>query len=107
MVESSNGSAPANPSTKETLDSQHGIPFVVIPMGTRNHFALELGLDRTDLPRALQAYEDGVDNRIDLAEVNGRVFVNNVSMGVYARIVQLADYWNAKVQTAPPCYPTS
>jgi diacylglycerol kinase family enzyme len=58
---------------------------------------LDLGLDRTDIPGALQAYDDGVDTTIDLAEVNGRVFVNNVSMGVYARIVQSADYRNAKV----------
>ena len=88
-----------------SIASRHGTPFVVIPAGTRNHFALDLGLDRTDLPGALKAYEDGIDTTIDLAEVNGRVFVNNVSMGVYARIVQSADYRNAKVQTAAAMLP--
>jgi diacylglycerol kinase family enzyme len=88
-----------------SIASQHGIPFVVIPAGTRNHLALDLGLDRTNLPGALQAFEDGADTTIDLAEVNGRVFVNNVSMGVYARIVQSADYRNAKVQTAAAMLP--
>jgi diacylglycerol kinase family enzyme len=59
-----------------SIASQHGIPFVVVPAGTRNHLELDLGVDRTDIPGALQAYEDGVDTTIDLAEVNGRVFVN-------------------------------
>jgi hypothetical protein len=88
-----------------SIASRHGIPFVVIPAGTRNHFALDLGLDRTDVPGALKAYEDGVDTAIDLAEVNGSVFVNNVSMGVYASIVQSADYRNAKMQTAAAMLP--
>jgi diacylglycerol kinase family enzyme len=88
-----------------SIASQHGIPFVVIPAGTRNHFALDLGLDPTDIPGALKAYEDGVNTTIDLAEVNGRIFVNNVSMGVYARIVQSADYRNSKVQTAAAMLP--
>jgi diacylglycerol kinase family enzyme len=50
-----------------SIASRHGTPFVVIPAGTRNHFALDLGLDRTDLHGALQAYEDGSDTTIDLA----------------------------------------
>jgi diacylglycerol kinase family enzyme len=88
-----------------SVASQHSIPFVVIPAGTRNHFALDLGLDRADVPGALDAYEDGVDIVVDLAEVNGRVFVNNASMGVYAKIVQSADYRDAKVQTAAAMLP--
>jgi hypothetical protein len=74
-----------------SVASRHRIPFVVVPAGTRNHFALDLGLDRDDVPGALDAYEDGVDTKVDLAEVNGRVFVNNASMGVYAKIVQSGD----------------
>jgi diacylglycerol kinase family enzyme len=85
--------------------SRHGIPFVVVPAGTRNHFALDLGLDRDDVQGALDAYQDGVDTVVDLAEVNGRVFVNNASMGVYARIVQSADYRDAKIQTAATMLP--
>ena len=88
-----------------SVASRHGIPFVVVPAGTRNHFALDLGLDRGDVPGALEAYEDGVDMAVDLAEVNGRLFVNNASMGVYAEIVQSADYRNAKVQTAAAMLP--
>jgi diacylglycerol kinase family enzyme len=76
-----------------------------VPAGTRNHFALDLGLDRDDVPGALEAYEDGVDIVVDLAEVNGRVFVNNASMGVYAKIVQSEDYRDAKVQTAAAMLP--
>jgi diacylglycerol kinase family enzyme len=72
----------------------------VIPAGTRNHFALDLGIDRDDVVGALEAYTDGVDRTIDLAEVNGRVFVNNATLGLYARIVQSPEYRDAKVQTS-------
>ena len=88
-----------------SIASRHGIPFVVVPAGTRNHFALDLGLDREDVASALDAYQDGVDVVVDLAEVNDRVFVNNASMGVYARIVQSADYRDAKMQTAAAMLP--
>ncbi len=76
-----------------------------MPAGTRNHFALDLGIDREDVPGALDAFDDGVDTRVDLAEINGRVFVNNASMGVYAKVVQSADYRDAKVQTASALLP--
>ena len=80
--------------------SAHGISHVVIPAGTRNHFALDLGIDRDDVVGALDAYRDGVDRTIDLAEVNGRVFVNNATLGLYAKIVQSPEYRDAKVQTS-------
>jgi diacylglycerol kinase family enzyme len=82
-----------------SIASKHGLPHVVIPAGTRNHFALDLGLDRDDVVGALDAFIDGVDRTIDLAEVNGRVFVNNASLGVYAKIVQSDEYRDAKVKT--------
>ncbi len=88
-----------------SVASRHGVPHVVIPAGTRNHFALDLGLDRDDVVGALDAYEDGVDRVIDLAEVNGRVFVNNASMGVYATIVQSSEYRDAKVRTTAALLP--
>jgi diacylglycerol kinase family enzyme len=88
-----------------SVASQHNIPFVVVPAGTRNHFALDLGIDRDDVPGALDAYQDGVDATVDLAEVNGRVFVNNSSMGVYAEIVQSTDYRDAKMQTVAAMLP--
>ena len=70
-----------------------------------SHHSVVPALDRADVPGTLKAYEDGVDIAIDLAEVNGSVFINNVSMGVYASIVQSADYRNAKVQTAAAMLP--
>jgi diacylglycerol kinase family enzyme len=88
-----------------SVASRHGVPFVVVPAGTRNHFALDLGIDREDVPGSLDAFRDGIDVVIDLAEVNGRVFVNNAALGVYATIVQSADYRDAKVQTVATMLP--
>jgi diacylglycerol kinase family enzyme len=88
-----------------TVASRHGIPHVVVPAGTRNHFALDLGLDRDDVVGALDAYADGVEREIDLATVNGRVFVNNASLGLYAKIVQSSEYRDAKLRTAAAMLP--
>ncbi len=88
-----------------TVAAAHGIPHVVIPAGTRNHFALDLGLDRDDVVGALEAFSDGTEHRIDLAEVNGRVFVNNASLGIYAAIVQSPQYRDAKLKTAAEMLP--
>lgn len=88
-----------------TVAAAHGIPHVVVPAGTRNHFALDLGLDRDDVVGALDAFADGAERRIDLAEVNGRVFVNNASLGIYAAIVQSPQYREAKLQTAAAMLP--
>jgi len=88
-----------------TVAAEHHIPHVVIPAGTRNHFALDLGLDRDDVVGALDAFADGVERRIDLAEVNGRVFVNNASLGLYAKIVQAPEYRDAKLKTAADMLP--
>jgi diacylglycerol kinase family enzyme len=79
---------------------QHGVAFVCIPAGTRNHFALDLGLDRDDVPAALAGFgDDAIERRVDLAELNGQVFVNNVSLGVYATVVQSPEYRDAKAAT--------
>ena len=88
-----------------TVASRHGIPHVVVPAGTRNHFALDLGLDREDVVGALDAFADAVERTIDLATVNGRVFVNNASLGLYAKIVQSSEYRDAKVRTAAAMLP--
>jgi diacylglycerol kinase family enzyme len=82
-----------------TIAAQHDLPFACIPAGTRNHFALDLGVDRDDVVGALDAFVNGGERRVDLAEVNGRVFVNNVSLGLYAQAVQSAGYRDAKLQT--------
>ena len=73
-----------------SVAAERGVPMVVIPAGTRNHFALDIGLDRDDVVGALDAYGEAREQTIDLADVNGRVFVNNVSLGLYATIVRVA-----------------
>ena len=72
---------------------------VCVPAGTRNHFALDLGIDATDVLGALDAFLDGHERRIDLGQVNGRLFVNNVAMGVYGAIVQSPAYRDHKMRT--------
>ncbi|KDN84558.1 undaprenyl-diphosphate phosphatase [Kitasatospora cheerisanensis KCTC 2395] len=79
--------------------ARHGLPFLVVSAGTRNHFALDLGLDRNDPARCLDALTDGVELLVDLGEVAGRAFVNNVSFGTYAEIVQNPEYRDAKAST--------
>ncbi|MFF4695168.1 diacylglycerol/lipid kinase family protein [Streptomyces chattanoogensis] len=88
--------------------AQRGVPFVVISAGTRNHFAMDLGLDRADPSACLQALTDGVELRVDLGfidvgvptpEGRGRVFVNNASFGAYATVVQSPAYRDDKART--------
>ena len=71
-----------------TVAAELGLPMVVVPAGTRNHLALDLGLDRNDVVGALDAYGEAVERTMDLADLNGHVFVNNVSLGLYAAIVR-------------------
>jgi len=79
--------------------AQHGIPFVVISAGTRNHFALDLGLDRENPAACLDALSDGVELRVDLGVIGGQTFVNNVSFGAYAEIVETPAYRGDKLNT--------
>jgi diacylglycerol kinase family enzyme len=82
-----------------SVATRHGIAYVCVPSGTRNHFALDLGLDRADVLRALDAFTDGVERTVDLARVNGRIFVNNASLGIYAQVVRSGAYRGAKART--------
>ena len=79
--------------------ARHGIAHVCVPSGTRNHLALDLGLDRDDVVGALDAYGEAFERTIDLAAVNGLTFVNNVSLGLYAAVVESDEYRDAKVAT--------
>ncbi len=88
-----------------SVAAQAGLDYVCVPAGTRNHFALDLGLDRADVVGALDAYADGLQRWIDLAEVNGRTFVNNASLGLYAQVVQAPEYRDAKLRTAAAVLP--
>jgi diacylglycerol kinase family enzyme len=81
------------------IAAELGLAMVVVPAGTRNHLAVDLGLDRNDVVGALDAYGGAVERQVDLAEVNGRVFVNNVSLGLYATIVRSPEYRDAKLDT--------
>src|SRR5207237_4103134 len=65
---------------------ERDMPFVCVPLGTRNHFARDLGLDRDDPVAALASF-DGVERRVDVGRANGRLFLNNVSFGAYAVLV--------------------
>ena len=87
------------------IAAERGLPYVCVPAGTRNHFALDLGVDRDDVVGALDAFTNGRERVVDLAEVNGRVFVNNVSLGVYAEAVQREGYRDAKLRTIAETMP--
>jgi diacylglycerol kinase family enzyme len=83
---------------------EHDLPFVCVPAGTRNHFAQDLGLDRTDPRPALDAFA-GRERRIDVGVLNGQMFVNNVSLGAYADVVAEPGYRNRKLGTAHEVLP--
>ena len=82
-----------------SIAAELDLPYACIPAGTRNHFALDLGVDRDDVVGALDAFVNGAERRVDLGDVNGSVFVNNVSLGVYAEAVQHSGYRDAKLRT--------
>jgi diacylglycerol kinase family enzyme len=79
---------------------ERDIPFVCIPFGTRNHFARDLGLDRKDPVGAVAAFAaDHVERVIDVGDLDGRTFLNNVTFGVYAEAIDDDDYRDAKIRT--------
>ena len=78
------------------IAAEHGLPFLVISAGTRNHFALDLGLDREDPAAGLNALTDGEELRVDLGNIGGRTFVNNASFGAYAEVVRSPAYRDDK-----------
>ena len=84
---------------------EHDLPYVCVPAGTRNHLALDLGVDRDDVVGALDAFADGYERRVDVGRCAGRVFVNNVSLGVYARVVQSDAYRDNKLGTVAEMLP--
>jgi diacylglycerol kinase family enzyme len=79
---------------------RHQVAFVCVPAGTRNHLAMDLGLDRDDVVGALDAFGAAVERRMDLGLIGDRVFVNNATVGLYAKIVQSPAYRDRKVGTA-------
>ncbi|MFE2727418.1 diacylglycerol/lipid kinase family protein [Kitasatospora sp. NPDC059327] len=85
--------------------AEHDLPFLVISAGTRNHFAMDLGLDRGNPAACLDALTDGEELRVDLGVVGGRTFVNTASFGAYAEIVQSPEYRDAKAGSALDALP--
>jgi diacylglycerol kinase family enzyme len=81
------------------IAAEHGLPFMVITAGTRNHFALDLGLDRDDPSACLDALRDGVELRVDLGVIGSQTFVNNASFGAYAEVVKTPAYRGDKLST--------
>src|SRR5688572_9538807 len=67
-----------------------GTPLAVMPLGTLNHFARDLGMSK-DLDECARAIARGETMPIDVGEVNGRVFINNASIGIYPEIVMERD----------------
>jgi diacylglycerol kinase family enzyme len=84
---------------------RHGVSFVCVPAGTRNHFALDLGLDRAEIAAVLAAFGTAVERRVDLAEVDGRIIVNNAPIGAYVTVVQADEYRDAKLATTARLLP--
>jgi diacylglycerol kinase family enzyme len=79
---------------------EHDLSFMVIAAGTRNHFAMDLGLDRGDPAQGLEALTDGVEVFVDVGWAGDRMFVNNASFGAYAAVVQTPGYREDKTATA-------
>lgn len=78
---------------------EHGLPIVVLPGGTRCHFARDLGLDPKQIVDSLAGFT-GVERKIDVGNINGRIFLNNASFGLYADIVDNPNYRENKVQVS-------
>ncbi|MDQ3224611.1 MAG: sphingosine kinase [Gemmatimonadota bacterium] len=73
---------------------ERGIPLGVVPLGTLNHFAKDLGIP-LDVDQAAEVVLEGVVCKVDVGEVNGRLFLNNSSLGVYPAIVRLRERYQA------------
>lgn len=77
---------------------EENLPLVVLPGGTRCHFARDVGFDPKEIGDALASFY-GIERRVDVGSINGRIFLNNASFGLYADVVDKPDYRNHKVRT--------
>jgi diacylglycerol kinase family enzyme len=78
---------------------ERDLPFVCVPFGTRNHFARDVGLDSDDPLAVLRAFSNGTERHIDVGAVNGSLFLNNVSLGLYARLVHRREHHRRRRET--------
>jgi len=80
---------------------ERDLPLVVVPTGTLNHFARDLGLDLARPLAALDAFAPSHhERRVDVGRVNGRPFINNVSLGLYAEMLADSGYRQDKLGVA-------
>jgi diacylglycerol kinase family enzyme len=80
---------------------ERDLPLVVAPTGTLNHFARDLGLDLSRPLAALDAFAPSHhERRVDVGRVNGRPFINNVSLGLYAEMLADSGYRQDKLGVA-------
>jgi diacylglycerol kinase family enzyme len=85
LVAAGGGDGTINAVASVMVDS--GVPFGVLPLGTLNHFAKDLGVP-LDLGAAVRNLATGRPMKVDVGEVNGRIFLNNSSLGLYPDIVR-------------------
>jgi len=85
LVAAGGGDGTINAVASVMVDS--GVPFGVLPLGTLNHFAKDLGIP-LDLGEAVRNLATGRPAQVDVGDVNGRVFLNNSSLGLYPDIVR-------------------
>lgn len=73
-------------STVASVAVKTGATLGVLPLGTLNHFARDAGIP-ADPAEAAAVIRAGATRLVDVGEVNGRIFVNNISLGIYPRLV--------------------
>ncbi len=76
-----------------------GIPLVVFPGGTLNHFARDLGVDT--IADAISAFRDGQLVEVDVATIDGRVFLNTASFGSYSSFVEAREEYEDRIGKWP------
>ena len=78
---------------------ERNVPFSCVPSGTRNHFAMDLGLDRSDPTKALATAFGGVEFNVDVGRIGKKLFLNNVSFGIYADAIARTGYREHKAES--------
>jgi diacylglycerol kinase family enzyme len=80
---------------------ERNLSLVVVPTGTLNHFARDLGLDLARPERTLEVFASSHhERRVDVGRINGRPFINNVSLGLYAEMLADPGYRRDKLRVA-------
>lgn len=78
---------------------ERNVPFSCVPSGTRNHFAMDLGIDRSDPLKALQTAFGGIEFKVDVGRIGKKLFLNNASFGIYADAIAETGYREHKTES--------